>query len=170
MAQVIETYCDGCLVDGQKVPAKTYRASVGVVGTKHPTYDIDLCDDHAKPLVVMLEAFEESGRVVGGKRGRPSKVLASPNQASSPSSVSRDLSRCPVDGCGYTGQGTKSALSSHLRSAHDTTIAAAFGEELPFACDVCGNRFAKAQAVAAHRARSHSDSPKVSVEELRVGA
>lgn len=172
MAQVIETYCDGCLGRGEQVRAKTYRVSIGVVGIKHPTHDIDLCDDCAKPLAVVVEGVQESGRLVG-KSGRPKAPRLLSSASTSPASrgsvnsgsVNPD-NACPL--CDHVAT-TPTALSAHTGSIHHMTLPEARGEAVPYKCDVCGRRLATPQGAGAHRKRSHPDAPSLeSVELLRV--
>lgn len=175
MAQVIETYCDGCLERGEQVRAKTFRATIGVAGGKASTSDIDLCDECAKPLTALLEVLADKGRPVA-KSGRSKtgpKVLAPASPASGSSTdagaVSSDYP-CPLPDCEHVCA-NPSALRSHIRVRHDMTVAEASGETLTHRCDVCGRGFTRSQSAAVHRARSHPDAPPLeSGDDLRVPA
>lgn len=177
MAQVIETYCDGCLERGEKVQARTYRTAIHVVGVKAPTYDIDLCDDCAKPLRVILEGVEEHGRIVAksGRSKSAPRVLSSsssaspakdaPSSASTSGAVDSDTS-CPL--CPFVSSSVL-GLKSHLANVHDTTLSAAKGEPQPFQCDVCQKPLSTPQGAGAHRRNAHPDAPEIeSVDVLRV--
>jgi hypothetical protein len=171
MAQVIETYCDGCLGRGEHVPGRTYRASITLADEKGAAYDIDLCDDCAKPLQVVLEGLEAEGRKVG-RQGRakpvpPRQLQASVSATAGSGPVPPAL--CPVKGCDYVPTGFE-PYRHHLRTVHNSTPSEAAGESLPYQCDVCEKRFATPQAVGAHRSRSHPDSPKRHASELLVAS
>jgi C2H2-type zinc finger len=175
MAQVIETYCDGCLERGEQVRGKTYRATIGLAAGKAPTSDIDLCDDCAKPLTVLLEVLSDKGRPVGksgrSKTGPKALAAAPPASGSSTGAGPVDSVPCPVNGCDAVSPSRK-ALRSHLRDHHENiSIAEAYGDPLTHRCDVCGRGFGRAQSVMVHRTRAHPDAPSVeSADDLRVPA
>jgi hypothetical protein len=143
MAQVIETYCDQHLENGEQVRGQTWRVEVKVPGSRAVAYEVDLCVDCAKPIVALQEALADQGRRPSAKRG--------PVPAEAFEAQQRGENQCPV--CDKVLANHKS-LQSHVRQQHEQTLAQALGEETPYVCS-CGREFTTPQGLGVHAARIH---------------
>jgi hypothetical protein len=131
MAQQIVTLCDPHVDDGESVTGQVFRLGVQIPGESWAWVEVDLCPDHAKPLVALVQELADHGRVF-----QPEGTAA---QASG---------RFPCPECGR-GLKTQDSLQKHMRRQHSE---AARG---PFTCEECGRSFPKAQGLAMHRTRAH---------------
>ena len=173
MVQVIETYCDQCAERGENIPAEVYGAAISLPGQKPEAHETDLCEQCAKPLLDLLEELRDKGRPVKRRKSGPAAkpraavaAVAGPEESAQSGGPASALA-CPVAGCEFVGTSAKQ-LSGHVRRHHDTTLAEARGDALPYRCDVCGRGFARPQSVALHRMKGHPEVEERPVSELRV--
>jgi len=175
---IVRTLCDPCLeseseTDGEelaplKLPEISGRPRV-----------VTLCEVHRKefydPFVEILrelgQPVDEEGNA-SGPRGHYKRKApkASSSEPSSPAKVGIEAgqvkvtqpSSAPVNdlACPTCGKVSvnKSALQSHVRAQHDTTLAELRGEALPFTCPECGQGFSRGAGMGAHRFRAHGVS------------
>jgi hypothetical protein len=148
---IVRTWCDPCLAEDRQEDgvelAPLLLPELG--GTKARV--VALCEVHRKELYQpLLDLLEEHGQMVdeegnpSGPRGAYKKrALASPEALS-----------CPAEGCDHISP-NRSALSSHVRNMHGTTLSALNGEPTPYECPECGLKSARPQGIAAHRRKVH---------------
>lgn len=152
---IVRTWCDPCLAndvqeEGTELPPLTLP---GLTGNKRRV--LALCDVHRKEVYQpLLELLEEHGQMVddegnpSGPRG-PYKTRGASQGNSTQGSLT-----CPAEGCDHTSP-NRSALSSHVRNMHDTTLSVLQGLDTPFECPECGLKSARPQGIAAHRRKVH---------------
>jgi hypothetical protein len=144
---LIRTLCDIHQTDkDEDVEAQTY---VLTFGAGKPPREVDLCPDCSGVMVTLAELLDSYGRPYEGKSEQQPR-----QQDQDPAGF------CPVEGCDFVSgaRGEKAARSSvmgHLRSRHDTTLAAAQGLPTPFACPHCDMSFDRAASLAVHAGRVH---------------
>lgn len=174
---IVRTLCDPCLeseseTDGEELaPLKLPEIS------GKPRV-VTLCEVHRKefydPFVEILrdlgQPVDEEGNASGPRGHYKRKTPKAPSSGPSseplppaPAGTERasnekaaaqaraDLA-CPT--CGRVSV-SKSALQSHVRAQHDTTLAELRGEALPFTCPECGRGFSRGAGMGAHRFRAH---------------
>jgi hypothetical protein len=171
MAQKIVTLCDPHQRHDEEVPGAPWTVTLqGPEDGRPTTWAIDLCEDDGKTLVDLASMLDAVGRVVDGPRRKVAtaarKAARAEAQAHHAPVYRNDAQRpveaprtaegfpCPVDGCGKVPS-THAALSSHLRSFHGTSIAAATGQPEPFQCPECDFSSARPQGLGAHRRSAH---------------
>jgi hypothetical protein len=170
----ITTVCDVCLTDDNTEPAEELPP-LNLPEVPGKAKVLALCEVHRKefydPLVRLLaalgQAVDESGEpAVKGVVGAPKKgkggsklgvgsVLAkAPAAKAEPAGKASGKGKvtCPACKKHYANE---SALSSHVRLQHDTTLAALRGEPTPFTCPECGNTYGTGHGLGAHRFRKH---------------
>lgn len=134
MSQRIVTECDECAAAGE-----TREAVTVVVRALGHDFEVDLCDEHAKSLAVVVERLADLGRGIGMVEARAT---------------------CPRCGRAFA---SPQALGKHAKSEHGESVnalrrakpAPVEVEPAAHACPECGRTFRKAQALAVHRRRSH---------------
>lgn len=135
MSQRIVTECDECANEGVERPAVTV-----VVRALGHDFGVDLCDEHTKPLGVLVERLAELGRRVG--------------------TIEEARATCPRCGRAFH---SPQALGRHARDEHGESVRALRRTEPApvevdtgaFTCAECGRGFPKAQGLAVHRRRTH---------------
>jgi len=150
MAQKIVTVCDQHAAQGQEVPGTTWRIGIMVPGGRLATYDVDACQDCAKPFVDLAQFLSDVGRPVG----KPHKSASVVDE-----SVPEADRTCPV--CQFVSV-NRTAMRTHLRAKHGQTLARA-GASAPvqqpdpasLVCPECQDVFGSPQGLGAHRSRSH---------------
>lgn len=135
MAQQIVTLCDQHLADGESVAGVTYSVTITGPDLSGKTYETDACPAHAGMLADLAGWLSEHGRPVSGSGSAASNPMP-----------------CPV--CGKTSA-NRSALLSHVRGQHGTTLAALEGKPADHKCPECGATFTTPQGMGAHRFRTH---------------
>jgi uncharacterized C2H2 Zn-finger protein len=118
-------------------------------GGRLTTYDVDACQDCAKPFMELAQYLEELGRPVDGGKARkaPSVVDESTPEADR---------TCPA--CGFVSV-NRTAMRTHLRAKHGQTLARAGQpdqrERTDLTCPECSDVFGSPQGLGAHRSRAH---------------
>jgi len=147
MAKEIIAWCDVCLHDDIKQPARTLAPMT--LDASKPRV-IDVCEVHEKEIVEPL-------RQLLAEFGQP---------VESSSSSSRDEQHpCPIASCGKSYVSAQS-LGKHLRSKHNTTLSdalAGIDQPLPIEAELqhqcpepdCARGFSTPQGLGAHRNRVH---------------
>jgi len=159
MAQVISTLCDECLEAGEETPGDTYGIVLEVPGAKPAPYLIDVCDVHAKPYRDLLETLANVGRRADRKSPLPRSVSASrpvqPGGEAGAQAAPVTGEELPCPACGHVSP-NRSALRSHARAAHSSTLDTLEGKPTAECPAGCGQVLAmRAQGITAHLVRSH---------------
>jgi uncharacterized C2H2 Zn-finger protein len=136
MSQRIVTECDECAADGVTRDGVTRE-----IAALDKAFAVDLCDEHVKPLLALVERWGDMGRPVGTLIARAT---------------------CPRCGRDFA---TAQALGRHAKKAHGERVhelrKAANPAPAPvevadgFACPECGKAFPTTRGLGAHRFRSH---------------
>lgn len=163
---IVRTWCDPCLAeDVQEDGVELAPLLLPELGGTKPRV-VALCEVHRKELYQpLLDLLEEHGQMVdeegnpSGPRGKYTRAKDVPNPLG-----------CPAEGCSHESP-NRSALSSHVRNMHDTTLSVLLGEETPYECPECGLKSARPQGIAAHRRKVHgvlgTSATAVSVREAK---
>jgi len=170
MAQslVIRNQCDICLADGKETPADTYSVDVQIVASDPDVYKpatsippvgnprpfvVELCPEHASPLAEAVLAVLKFGRP-------PERTPAKAPAGATPAKPRRDQQPAALPPCPECGRvaPSLSALRTHLREHHDTSLASVGLEPANFTCADCGDAFAAGQGYASHVRRWHPDT------------
>lgn len=146
MAQVILSLCDLHMARDEQVPGIPWVVSLGQGPARPLVRTVDLCDDCAKTMRELHDLLDRYGRKSDAPM--PSPSLAPSKQP--------DPHKCPA--CAYVAP-NRSALSSHARNKHDTSLAELAGEPTPYECPArgCGRAFNRPQGVSIHVRRSHPE-------------
>lgn len=134
-------WCDLCLTEDVNKPGDTYRIGIGEL-----TRVLDLCEEHAEPVLTLKALLSEHGRKLDGTAPKPTtqlRVVASED--------GRERVKCP--GCEWTG--LQQSLYSHAQSAHGVSLGELRGEKPQHPCPYCGKHFTSKQGVAVHVNKSH---------------
>jgi uncharacterized C2H2 Zn-finger protein len=142
MAQKIVTVCDQHAARGQEVPGVTWRLAVMVPGGRLATYDVDACQDCAKPFVDLAQFLSDVGRPVG-------KTPRAVPQADDTPEAERT---CPE--CGLVSV-NRTAMRTHLRARHGKTVGQTTAATAALECPECGGAYDTPQGLGAHRKRAH---------------
>lgn len=153
MAQRIVLVCDQHQAEDQgDVPGVTWRIGVQVPGGRFQVYDVDSCAEHAKPFLDLAQFLSDLGRPVKGKGTTQAR-----DRAGDQGEPEADRT-CPT--CGFVSV-NRTAMRTHLRSAHDQSLAEATGGQgQALDCPECGRTFDAPQGLAAHRRRTHGVAGK----------
>lgn len=144
---VLRNWCDVCLEAGTNTPGET--VSVAVSGV--PAFDVETCAEHGAPLAAAVETLRAYGRAPG-KTGRPGPVRAPKAAPTASRAATREGGPCPD--CGHV-LNTRAAMRSHLRRAHDKSLADVGLAEARFTCPDCGSKFDHGTGYASHL-RTHA--------------
>jgi uncharacterized C2H2 Zn-finger protein len=96
-----------------------------------------------------VELLTEYGQAMD-EEGNPTGPRGRYGQSKAPGAM-----RCPE--CGHVSP-NRSALQSHVRGQHNTSLAKLLGEKT-LTCPECGQDCAKPQGLAAHRRTAHGITP-----------
>lgn len=127
MAQRIVTECDECMTTEERRAARTYRLqALGVA------VELDLCEEHVKPLQDLVEHYDNLGR-----------------------RVAETVKRAPVV-CPHCGKALKTpdSLAKHIKRVHPEHAPARTSSG-SHTCPECGQTFDTPQGRGAHRNRAH---------------
>jgi uncharacterized C2H2 Zn-finger protein len=129
---VIQSWCDVCLAADTKTAVTV--SEVVRLGTA-AAVQLDLCADHAAPVVAVRELL----------------TYGTPPDDTPPPAARDDT--CPICGRNYLNRGS---LTAHVRQVHHTTMSAVRGKPAAaVTCPVCGRTFAANQGLASHVGSSH---------------
>jgi predicted RNA-binding Zn-ribbon protein involved in translation (DUF1610 family) len=141
---VMRNWCDVCLEAG----ANTEGETVSVVVTGTPAFDVEACPEHAEALRTAVAALAAVGRRPA-KGAQPGAAGPSAGNVALPKADQRTGTggTCPV--CGYT-HNTRAALRTHIRKAHDQSLADVGLAPVKYTCPNCGSKFDGGQGFASH--------------------
>ena len=155
MAQTIVTICDKHLhdEDTEKAGALSWRFGVNAPGERGWTWiTIDLCDEDSAVASGFAKFLAMYGRTDDAPTtAKAAKKTAAPKAVKTPEESAASLT-CPA--CGFESTNDK-ALRVHAASNHNASLDFLRGDPTPYACDICGRQFARAQALGVHRTRAH---------------
>jgi hypothetical protein len=160
MAQVIRTLCDQHLARDEEVDGLTFALTMRPPGQREQTYEVDLCDDCAKPLSELREWLLEQGRKQSRSYTPRRSNGVEKSATTAVSATTSDDGKCPL--CDFVSESKEPAhnLSKHLRKQHGTSLtelaAEQTGAALPFVCELCNVGFKSAPALGTHKARSNA--------------
>lgn len=151
-------WCDICAVDSVKREGTSWTVSVGLAGKTPRLLTLEVCEEHAAPLVDLSTVADHLGRrdtdaaPVRKNRAKPAPVSpTAPVPAATPAGLA-----CPIDGCGYAA--ARPALRAHTRNVHDRSLdelTGVAGMECP--SPDCSRMFGRQQAVTIHVRSAHPD-------------
>lgn len=152
---VLRNWCDVCQAAGTQTPADTYTVSVAseTVGVPVP-FDVELCHEHAEPLGAAIGALAPLGRSPG-KTARPGPVGASKGRPRADQTPGRVT--CPECGASYS---TLAIIRSHLRHAHDKSLADVGLAPANVTCPECGAAFQSRTGLSSHVRAAHGTGAK----------
>lgn len=149
MARQIVTWCDAHLAKGEQVVGETWTVSLTVPGGKAREFELDVCADCAAPFHGLLTDLQDSARQISGPKSLPS-VGSVTSDDRGPGPVS-----CPL--C-MASPSTESALNTHLREHHDTTLAEVNGTaKVPCPVDGCGRKLVNGTGRTSHVRTNHRE-------------
>jgi hypothetical protein len=141
MSQRIVTLCDMHGARDEDQPGSPYDLAIRVGGKRFEFVTVDLCESCAKGLVDVFAEISQVGRPFDGD---PTEAVA---KRAKHGVGRRPLeTNCPE--CGHDAP-TRSALRSHVTSAHGQTIGELEGSEKS-ECPECHREFAGRAALGSH--------------------
>lgn len=151
MAQAIVVWCDQHLERNEHVPGETWHLSVRAPHGRVTTYEIDACEECAKPFTELVVFLSELGRT-SDARGKPLATLDPAVLADSRGSAGA----LPCPSCGRMSP-NRNALRSHVRTNHGTTLDALEGNPTPHTCPACDFASSRRQGLVLHVRKSHPE-------------
>jgi hypothetical protein len=167
---IVKTWCDPCLAeDVNEEGTELAPILLPELGGTKPRV-VAVCEVHRKELYQpLLDLLAEHGQMVD-EDGNPTGPRGSYKKRAN--STQGPLT-CPAEGCDHSSP-NRSALSSHVRNMHDTTLSVLQGEETPYECPECGLKSARPQGIAAHRRKVHgvvgTSATAVAVREAKAAS
>lgn len=145
---VIYTWCDVCFGrDDVRTDGAEFQVALGELGINKPL-TVSLCEPHRKEVYDALrDLLQEYGQK--GEDAAPPKKKGGGGKIGRPSV--EDLT-CPD--CGHKAP-NKTALGSHVRGRHQTTLAELTGAPTPYECPECNRGFDTPQGRGTHRRKAH---------------
>ena len=123
-AMLTVRYCDRCLTEkDEQVPADAMPDVQGM--------NLDLCAEHAAPLMEALAVYERYG-------AKGDRTMRAPLQLTPSGKRRRGQGDLTCPGCGRTGYLNRGSLSAHVRQTHDTSLSVLEGRPADVVCDDCG--------------------------------
>lgn len=156
---ILRTWCDICLNEDDLQEEGVELAPLHLPelgGNKRRV--LALCEVHRKGIYQpLLEALEEHGQMVdedGNPTGPRGPYKKKQGGAQAQANATQGSLTCPAEGCDHISP-NRSALSSHVRNMHDTTLSVLQGLDTPYQCPECGLKSSRPQGIAAHRRKVH---------------
>lgn len=165
MAKRIVASCDNVEAHQDEL----VEATEVVLSIGGPPLGLDLCPDCRKALLGPLEGLlGDHGQPLGEGFKLPTRATRGPYKGKSGVTRGGRL-WCPVPGCGFSG--VRSAIHSHARQSHDSTMAELEGrhgrlladgrrEVLEIECPVktCEARYSDPRGLSVHMRNVHPDN------------
>lgn len=139
-AMVTLTFCDVCLAEKDlEVTGQAYELG---------GYGVDLCPEHALPLVESTTLAQTYG-----SKGKRTPTIAMPRHTAS-QALGAEGTPCPIPDCGSV-LGGRQSLGAHVRQQHGMTLGEAEGKPILATCETCGARFTTQHGHTLHMRQKH---------------
>lgn len=150
---VIYTWCDVCFGRHQeRNEGEEFTLALSELGMNKPL-TLSMCEAHRKEFYDDLrDLLQEFGQKTEPRAAKKTPTTGATSGTAKTGRPSREELTCPE--CGHQAP-NKSALASHARHMHSTSVAELTGEPTPYVCPECQRQFSRPQGLGAHRRSVH---------------